>query len=353
MPISVIVGGQFGSEGKGKVSLDTARDRSARYVVRVGGTNSGHTGIDLAGRAWALRQLPAAILAPNSIAVLPAGALIDANILAREISELGLATDRVVISPHASVIEPQDILEEQFSEMSDRIGSTCSGTGAALIRRMRRHEGTMLAGDHPALKPYVKDTTELMVRSLDAGEWIVVEGTQGFGLSLLHGGYFPNATSRDTTAASFVGEAGLSPLDVQDIALVIRALPIRVAGRSGPLPNETTWNAVAARAGLPIGYKEWTTATRKIRRVAEFDPEIVKRAITVNRPTRIVLNHFDYLSPEIKYGHFSKEVCGLLEVMETSIGRRVSAVGIGPGQEQTKDRAEVRASKPLKMRIPA
>ena len=85
---------------------------------------------------------------------------------------------------------------------------------------------------------------------------VVIEGTQGFGLSVLHGGYYPKATSRDTTAAGFLAEAGLSPLDVDDVTLVVRAHPIRVAGEFGTVRQAgrtTTWPEIARAAGLPDG----------------------------------------------------------------------------------------------------
>src|ERR1700730_15494215 len=107
MPISVVVGGQFGSEGNGKVALHTARARNAAVVVRVGGTNSGHTALDGAGTAWSLRQLPVSILA-GATAVLRAGAIIDPEIFLLEISRLGLSPDRVVVSPYATLISPDD-----------------------------------------------------------------------------------------------------------------------------------------------------------------------------------------------------------------------------------------------------
>src|SRR5712691_4195214 len=101
MPISVIVGGQFGSEGKGKTALEIARQKIAGIVIRVGGTNSGHTALDASGKTWALRQLPVSVLAPSAIAVLPPGAIIDPAIFRREIHELGLSRDRIMVSPYA------------------------------------------------------------------------------------------------------------------------------------------------------------------------------------------------------------------------------------------------------------
>jgi adenylosuccinate synthase len=330
MPISIVVGGQFGSEGKGKVALHVAREMKAEAVVRVGGTNSGHTALDEHGRVWALRQLPASILAHGTVAVLPAGAIIDPEILVREVSALGLGPERVIVSPFASVIKAEDRDAERSSGIVAEIGSTGSGTGAALVRRIARRTGTQLAGAVDSLRPFIRDAAAFMRNALNQNRWIVIEGSQGFGLSLLHGSHYPHATSRDTTAGTFLGEAGLSPLDVKDITLVLRAHPIRVAGNSGPLLNETTWEVIAKRAGLPDGYNELTTATKKIRRVGEFDGAMVRQAIAINNPTRVVLNHFDYVDPGVRQHQFNFNALAFLKKIETDIGREVDFVGTGP-----------------------
>jgi adenylosuccinate synthase len=331
MPISVVVGGQFGSEGKGKVALHIARRERASFVVRVGGTNSGHTGVDNQGRTWALRQLPVSVLAPDTIAILPAGAIIDPEIFHREVQALQLGADRVIVSRHATVISAKDKEAERVEGLVDQIGSTGSGTGAALKRRIGRQRGEpILAGDHPALQKYLGDPSSAMREALNRNRLVVIEGSQGFGLSVLHGGYYPNATSRDTTAATFVGEAGLSPRDVADVTLVLRAHPIRVAGNSGELKGETTWAEIAKAAGLPQDYCELTTATKKIRRVGIFDPQLVRRAMEVNNPTRLVLNHFDYLDRDVGSGIFRDRAIDFLEGIERSIGRTIDWIGTGP-----------------------
>lgn len=331
MPISVVVGGQFGSEGKGKVAYWIAREEGASIVVRVGGTNSGHTAVDDKGKFWALRQLPVSVLAANTKAILPSGAVIDPEIFAREVEVLGLGPERVIVSPYATVISEGDRQAEQTEGLVGRIGSTGSGTGAALMRRMSRQPGApILANEHPALKRYLGDASGVLREALGREELIIIEGSQGFGLSLLHGGYYPNATSRDTTAATFVGEAGLSPRDVKDVVLVLRAHPIRVAGNSGPLKGETTWAEIAKRAELPADYCELTTATKKVRRVGTFDPELVRRAIDANNPDRIVLNHLDYVDGAVRRGSFRAPALEFLKGVERLIGRRVDLVGIGP-----------------------
>jgi adenylosuccinate synthase len=333
MPISVVVGGQFGSEGKGKTALEIARRTRAGIVVRVGGTNSGHTAVDDAGKTCALRQLPVSVLAPSTTAILPSGAIIDPDIFRREVDSLRLDRHRIIVSPYATVISEEDKESERTSGLVEQIGSTASGTGAALVRRIRRQRGeAILARDYPILGGYLGDTSDVMRDALDKNIRIVIEGSQGFGLSLFHGGHYPNATSRDTTAAAFLSEAGLSPRDVDDITLVLRCHPIRVAGESGPLKGETTWAKIAKAAGLPEGYCELTTATKRIRRVGAFDPELVNRAIDANNPTRIVLNHFDYVDKDVRDHVFNVRAREFLRKVESAIGRKVDWVGTSPAR---------------------
>jgi adenylosuccinate synthase len=164
-----------------------------------------------------------------------------------------------------------------------------------------------------------------MRRLLDSGQRILVEGTQGFGLSVWHSDSFPFATSRDTTAAGFVSEAGLAPHDVDEVVLVLRTFPIRVGGNSGPLPNEISWPELSAEAHLSPDFKEYTTATHRVRRVARFDGKLVKRAIAANSPHRIVLNHMDYVDLE---GQGTAARNFLIRI-ENEIGRRVDFLGYG------------------------
>jgi adenylosuccinate synthase len=260
---------------------------------------------------------------------LPAGGIIDPEIFLREVEMLGLGPEKVFVSSFASLITTADRDAEQASGLIGEIGSTGSGTGASLLRRIARRPDTELAGSHAALKPFLKDTAEVMRSMINQNRWIVIEGSQGFGLSVLHGGSYPHATSRDTTAGTFLGEAGLSPLDVKDITMAIRAHPIRVAGNSGPL-DETTWERIAEGAGLPSSYTELTTATKKIRRVGLFDAALVRRAIQINNPTRIVLNHFDYVDAGVRHHQFKVAALSFLQKIESDIGRSVDFLGIDP-----------------------
>lgn len=328
MPVSVVVGGQFGSEGKGKVALHIARATKAAAVVRVGGPNSGHTGVDDQGRSWVFRQLPASCLARDAIVVLPAGSLIDVKILQHEIQQLQLDERRLFIDECASLVTPSHRQAECDEGIVEAIGSTGSGTGAALRDRLSRNASHRLAKDDPLLRKFVHPFTPALLRQLlSRGERVVIEGTQGFGLSVWHSPYFPHATSRDTSAANFVAETGLAPQDVDDVVMVIRSFPIRVGGNSGPLPNEIDWPTLAVEAKLPATHVELTSATRRIRRVARFHAEVVRQAITVNQPHRIAMNHLDYIDPEAKTGALSTKAIEFLAGVERSIERTIDLVG--------------------------
>jgi adenylosuccinate synthase len=113
MPVTVVVGGQFGSEGKGKVAHFFAKEHKATVAIRVGGTNSGHTVIDPSGAPLVFRQLPTAALLPHITCVLGAGSYIDLDILFDEIARVGLSEDRLLIDPNAMLITEHERLEEK------------------------------------------------------------------------------------------------------------------------------------------------------------------------------------------------------------------------------------------------
>jgi len=352
MPVSIVVGGQYGSEGKGKVAQHLTLEKRARAVVRVGGTNSGHTAVcPTTGQTFALRQLPAArivgeVLWPAPLVVLPRGSLIDIDILEAETEQLGLAPGRdVIVDPLATVITEDDKAAERGAGLREKLGSTLSGVGAALKRRIARDApGGVLARDHDRLARYRADTIDFMTGLLEQDAHIVVEGTQGFGLSVLDTEHWPKATSRVTTADGFFMESRL-PLRtsaIDEVAMVLRTYPIRVAGESGRLENETTWDEVARRARRPSGWCEYTTATNKVRRVGEFEFPVVKEAIRQNAPNRIVLNHMDYIDPDCHDGVFAQDAMEFVDRIETGIGQPVDLLGTGPADFVRRQLAKVK-----------
>jgi adenylosuccinate synthase len=331
MPATVVVGGQYGSEGKGKVVHYIAAESDAGAVIRVGGPNSGHTSFAADGGRQVLRQLPVGALLPDPLCLLGPGSYVDPKILLAEIDRLGLGPERVRVDYRAMAVAPVDREAERAAGLGDRIGSTCSGTGSAVSRRIARTDAADLVTGTPELHGYLADTVEIARDLLSGGRRVIIEGTQGFGLSLLQGPHYPNVTSRDTSAAAALAEAGLSPRDVDDVTMVLRAHPIRVAGNSGPFDaEEIDWETVRVEGGLAEEPTELTSVTGRVRRVARFEATIVRRAILANRPSRIVLNHLDYVDAECARGSVSERAAIFARGVEEAIGQPLDLLGCGP-----------------------
>jgi len=153
------------------------------------------------------------------------------------------------------------------------------------------------AKDVPELQRYVRSSAELLERACRIGQKILVEGTQGTGLSILHGS-FPHVTSRDTTVSSLLGEVGLSPQQVRRVVVAFRSYPIRVGGTSGPMGREISWRTVAERAGLPadrLEAIELGSVSGNLRRVAEFSWTQMVASVRLNGATDIALTFADYI----------------------------------------------------------
>lgn len=328
MSVTVIFGGQFGSEGKGKTAHYFAKNERASYCVRVGGPNSGHT-VYRGGEKIIFRLLPTGVIEDQVTAVLPAGSYINLSILREEMSLAGVSEDRVLIDDNAVIISDEFIAAERQSNLRRDIGSTESGTGEAVITRIRRKKGVkLLARDFREL--HSCDTKKILRDACNAGKKIIAEGTQGFGLSLLHAKEYPYVTSRDTSAAAILSECGLSPFDVENIVMVIRAFPIRVSGDSGELPNEISWDILKNELGKTEDMTEYTSCTNRVRRVARFDADVVRRSILCNRPNIIVLNHMDYVDDHVHDLPAISGKCGeFISAVEAQIGQRVSCFGTG------------------------
>jgi adenylosuccinate synthase len=301
MSLWVVVGGQYGSEGKGKVSAFIAKQENIDICVRCGGPNSGHSFVDENGKNIVLRQLPTGFVNPHTRLLIPAGALIDPLILKQEIESLGLSPERVGIDRKCFIIEEKDREKEQALGLRERLSSTLCGVGAAQSRRVLRGEDARLArdvnGQFPWISQYLTDVSDEVNTALDREGKVLIEGTQGFGLSLYHSDHYPKTTSRDTTAAGFLSEVGVSPRLVTEIVVVFRTFPIRVAGQqAGPLSEEITWDQIQRESGYSHPIEERTSVTNKVRRVGRFDWNLARKASEMNRPTKIAINGLDYLN---------------------------------------------------------
>jgi len=309
--VDVIVGGQFGSEGKGHVAAYLARDYDV--LMRVGGPNAGHTVSSESG-VYTYVHLPSGSRDTDAKLLLGPGITINVDLLLKEIGDCNVSPERLFIDPQAMIIEDEDIKNEQ--ELVTAISSTGQGGGAAAARRiMGRKPGAVRLAQHvPALEPYVgkgpryrgSTRTQLEI-AYRTGQMILLEGTQGSGLSIFHGQY-PYVTSRDTNVAGCLAEAGISPNRVRRILMVVRPMPIRVGNPpgsnrniSGDLKHEVSFAVIAQAAGLdPPEGAEYEKGSRsgKPRRVGWFEWDQFRDACALNAPTDIVLTFADYINAD-------------------------------------------------------
>jgi adenylosuccinate synthase len=225
----------------------------------------------------------------------------------KEIEDCKISTNRLRIDPKATLIEPQDKSDEV--RITDAISSTGQGTGRALARRINdRIPGAVrLARDVPELKPYLSPTLDELEEAYRQGASILLEGTQGSGLSLFHGQY-PYVTSRDTNVSGCLAEAGIPPSRVRRVILVVRPTPIRVgnppndtSATSGALKHEVPFENVAMMARLDpkqVRSAEKGSRSGKPRRVGWFEWDAFRRACILNSPTDIVLTFADYIDAD-------------------------------------------------------
>lgn len=298
--VDVIVGGQFGSEGKGHIASYLSREYGV--LLRVGGPNAGHR-VLLDSGSYVHHQLPSGTLRNVSARlVIAPGAVINPGTLLEEISHCKVDSQRLAIDPQTMIIADRDRKAE--AGLQERISSTGQGVGAATARRvLDRGKAVKFAKDIRELKPFVRDTWEVLESAYKRGERVLVEGTQGTGLSLFHGIY-PYVTSRDTTVSGCLSEAGVPPTRVRKSIVVFRTFPIRVAnppgGTSGPL-RDLSLEQVAERASIPVDElreKERTSTTNRERRFGAFDWEQLRKNSALNGPTDLAITFADYFDPK-------------------------------------------------------
>ena len=301
----VLVGGQYGSEGKGAI----ARHLADRYQVhvRVGSPNAGHT-FYWGGAKHVMQSIPCGWFNPEAKIVIGRGALLNHTMLMRELVHIMQwypdFLNRLYIDSCAGVLDERFHEQEGGvdGEMHRRIGSTGEGVGPARIARLERDPESFrlfrdVAEEWGLSKCCVDNTPRLIAEWQDKGNNVLIEGTQGSALSLLHS-HWPYCTTIDTNAAGIISEVGIAPSRVTDVLMVCRTYPIRVAGNSGPMENETTWKEISEKVGHPVTEK--TTVTKLTRRVAEWDPSLFRQSSMLNEPTEIALTFCDYVDPNLK-----------------------------------------------------
>lgn len=339
--LTVLVGGQYGSEGKGAIARHIANEYDVH--VRVGSPNAGHT-FYWRNEKHVMQSIPCGWINPNAMIVIGRGALINMKQLCKEIIHIQKYypnfLDRLYIDSKAGVLDEKFHEQEGGvnGEMHRRIGSTGEGVGPARIARLERDPEKFRlfedVADEWGLSDALTDNTpEMLARWQDeCGANILIEGTQGSGLSLLHS-HWPYCTSIDTNAAGIIAEVGIAPSRVTDVIMVCRTYPIRVAGNSGPMKDEITWDELAKRMGKPVE-PEHTTVTKKIRRIAEWDDELFKQSCILNAPTAIALTFADYIDPYISCSDDVKRVMSSMPltsfIVDHDLGGKIKYVSTGP-----------------------
>jgi adenylosuccinate synthase len=335
VPAIVLLGAQWGDEGKGKAT-DLLGDQ-VDYVVRYqGGNNAGHT-VVIGDQKYALHLLPSGILSPNVIPVIGNGVVIDPAVLLTEIkglNERGINTSKLKISTNAHLITPYhrtiDKVSERFLGKS-KIGTTGRGIGPAYADKINRigirvqdlfdqsilkqkieaalHDKNQILvkvfnrkgitveevideylGYAEILKPYVTDTSLLLDQALQQGKVVLLEGSQGTLLDVDHGTY-PFVTSSNPTAGGASTGSGIGPTKITRVIGILKAYTTRVG--SGPFPTELFDED--GEALRKIGGEVGVTTGRN-RRCGWFDAPIASYAVRVNGLTDFFLTKLDVLT---------------------------------------------------------
>lgn len=248
MSIIVVQGAQYGSEGKGQVAANLCVERNVDFAIRTGAINAGHT-VYYNGVPYKMQQLPTGWVNPNTKLVIGPGAYIHLPTLLAEVRMVGEATGEGVDGVKKRLLIDHrvgyhSIDDENVAKKANRhlhIGATGKGCAEAIIAKIaNRGHGYLFHHTDHAKEFQLVDVPGCIIPALHNSAQLLIEGTQGSLLDL-HLGPWPYVTSRMTSAANWVAEAGLSPAFKYEIVLVARTYPIRVAGNSGPLPEETSW----------------------------------------------------------------------------------------------------------------
>ena len=335
MPAIVLVGAQWGDEGKGKAT-DLLGDR-VDFVVRYqGGNNAGHT-VVIGQESYALHLLPSGVLSPRVTPVIGNGVVIDPEILLAEIdglAERGVSCDRLLISAGAHLIMPHHRALDRVTERylgTARIGTTGRGIGPAYADKVARtgirvqdlfdpgilrqkldlvlrEKNQMLAkvynrrgidvdavtteyvGYGEKLRRYVADTSAVLNHALDEDKWVLLEGAQATLLDVDHGTY-PFVTSSSPTAGGACAGAGIGPTRITTVVGVVKAYTTRVG--AGPFPTELDGDQ---GEWLRKAGGEYGVTTGRPRRCGWFDAVIARYAARVNGVTDFFVTKLDVLS---------------------------------------------------------
>jgi len=334
MPAYVIIGGQWGDEGKGKV-VDYLAEKTDVIARFAGGNNAGHT-VVTGGKEFKFHLIPSGILWDNTICMIGNGVVVDPDALMEEIVGLqshSVNMDRLAVSERAHVIMPYHIILDQSEEdmrAGGAIGTTGRGIGPAYMDKIGRsgiRMGDLLDGKSllpklrfvleqknnlltklyniepfdidalyekclewgSELKQYIKPVEDMIQEALESGKIVLLEGAQGSMLDIDHGTY-PYVTSSSPTVGGASTGLGISPIHIKGVTGVYKAYTTRVG--AGPFPTE-----LDDEIGETIREKAWEygTTTGRPRRCGWFDGVIAKHTVKTNGMTSAILTRLDVL----------------------------------------------------------
>ena len=336
--VKLVVDLQYGSTGKGLIAGYIAEDWKPDVVVTANMPNAGHTYINKNGRKWIHKVLPNGIVSPNlKYVLIGGGAVFSYDRLMDEIkASIDVLNGAIIlIHPNAVPLKNSHRAAESQGMMHENIGSTAQGSGAASVEKIMRNPDdvvtasqvfgedygiTLKEGDHET--QVVVATHGYYRQVLAESERVLAEGAQGYSLGL-NQMFYPYCTSRECTPARFLSDMGIPLPMLEEVIGVARTYPIRVAGTSGdiyPDQEETSW----AELGLE---EEFTTVTKKIRRVFTWSDMQMHDAIWECQPDRIFLNFVNYY----KVDELVDEV-GRINDLVTELGSSIGWLGFGPSE---------------------
>ncbi|MGD8707929.1 MAG: adenylosuccinate synthetase [Nitrosopumilaceae archaeon] len=331
MTSTVVVGGFFGDEGKGKIISYLAIKDNPTVIVRGGaGPNAGHTIRD-GDKVYKVRMLPSGFLNKNAKVMIGPGVVVNPEVLLKEINDFE-AAGRSFVDKHCGIIEQKHLTSDSKGELKEKIGSTGSGTGPANADRAMRI--LKMAKDEESLASLIVDVPAEVNAAIASNQNVLVEGTQGTFLSLWHGTY-PFVTSKDVTASGICADIGLGPKNVDEVIVVFKSYVTRVG--TGPLANELSLEEAQNK-----GWSEFGTVTGRQRRAADFDFDLARRAIMLNSATQISITKLDVLFPECagktSYDEISEEAKSFIKNIEDKLNTPVTIIGTGPAINDVIDR---------------
>jgi len=333
--LDIVVGGFYGDEGKGKIVSYLGINDNPNLSIRTGGINAGHT-ISFQGKTWKLRIVPSSFLNRNTLLALGPGAVTSIDALMNEIKETEIS-NRFFIDKHTAIITEDERKREREDEyLMKVIGSTGQGVGYAESERILRK--LKLASQYPKLEKFLADIPKMTIETIENGGKVLVEGTQGFLLSLYHGNY-PYVTSRNTTSSGVLSEVGVGPKYVNNVIVIFKSFVTRVG--EGPLEGELSVEEAKKR-----GLIEFGTVTGRQRRASEFNINLAKDSVKINSATQVAITKLDALFKEVykvrNYDKLSTEAKRWIENIENELKVPVTLIGTG---EDTNDIIDLRKEK--------